>query len=287
MKGARGIMRISSFFIGITVLFAVFSSGCAHRKAANKSSLESPGASSGQYQESNLPLAEQSLSVQDENEEELYEDEDYYEDEEEILEIADPLFLWNNGMYHINDKLYFWVFKPVAQGYSAVVPEKGRILMNNFFDNIMTPIRFVNNLLQLKIKSAGNELVRFAINSTVGVVGLNDIAKKELDMKLQDEDLGQTLGSYGLGHGFYIVWPFLGPSSLRDTVGRVGDRFLNPVSYVNPTEAALGINTYETVNKISLNIGEYEDFKNAAIDPYIAIRDAYIQNRKSRVEDEE
>ncbi len=221
-----------------------------------------------------------------ETREELLEEEDFFdEEEEEFLEIADPLYLWNKGMYHFNDKFYFWLLKPLSRGYSAVVPEKGRILVNNFFENITTPIRLVNNLLQLKFKSAGVEVVRFAINSTVGIVGLNDIAKKELDMRIQDEDFGQTLGNYRIGHGFYIVWPFFGPSSVRDTVGLIGDRFLNPISYIDPTEIALGITAYETVNETSLRIGDYEDLKDAAIDPYISLRDAYIQIRKKKVDE--
>jgi phospholipid-binding lipoprotein MlaA len=207
------------------------------------------------------------------------------EGEEEVVQIADPLYPWNKTMYHFNDKLYFWLMKPVAQGYSAVVPEDIRLSVSNFFDNITTPIRFVSNLLQLKVKDAGNELFRFLYNSTAGVCGLADAAKMDFDIRKKDEDLGQTLGSYGIGHGIYLVWPFLGPSSLRDTVGRVGDRFLTPINYINPTETALGITVYDRVNETSFRIGDYEDLKKSAIDPYVSIRDAYVQHRKKKVED--
>lgn len=205
--------------------------------------------------------------------------------EEAPIQIADPLYPWNKAMYHVNDKLYFWLMKPLARGYSVVVPEDMRISVSNFFQNLTTPIRFVSSLLQLKIKKAGNELIRFLYNSTAGVCGLVDAAKEDLGIKQQDEDLGQTLGSYGIGHGFYIVWPFLGPSSARDTVGKVGDFFLDPVYYVNPTESAVGITVYEKVNETSLHIGDYEDLKKSAIDPYVSIRDAYLQHRKKQVED--
>jgi phospholipid-binding lipoprotein MlaA len=212
--------------------------------------------------------------------------EDVSEEEvEETVQIADPLYAWNKAMYHVNDKLYFWLMKPLAQGYSAVVPEDMRISVSNFFQNITTPIRFVSSLLQLKIRDAGNELLRFLYNSTAGVGGLVDAAKEDLGIKQQDEDLGQTLGSYGIGHGFYIVWPILGPSSARDTVGKVGDYFLDPVYYINPTESALGMKVYDKVNETSLHIGDYEDLKKSAIDPYISIRDAYLQHRKKQVED--
>lgn len=205
--------------------------------------------------------------------------------EEETPQIADPLYPWNKAMYHVNDKLYFWVMKPLTQGYSAVFPEDVRLSVSNFFDNIATPIRFVSSLLQFRIKDAGNELIRFLYNSTAGVCGLADVAKTDLGIRQQDEDLGQALGRYGIGHGIYLVWPFLGPSSLRDTAGRIGDRFLSPVHYVNPTETAVGITVYDRVNETSFRIGDYEDLKKSAIDPYISIRDAYLQHRKKKVED--
>jgi phospholipid-binding lipoprotein MlaA len=213
------------------------------------------------------------------------EDELTEEEEEESVEIADPLYVWNKGMYYFNDKLYFWLLKPVSQGYSAVVPEDMRISVSNFFYNLTTPIRFVSSLLQLKMKSAGNELLRFIVNTTFGVAGLGDFGRDKMDIKRHDEDLGQTFGHYGIGHGFYIVWPILGPSSLRDTVGLVGDAFLNPPYYVTPLQDSLAITASDVVNDTSLHIGDYEDIIKAAIDPYISIRDAYAQNRQKKVEE--
>jgi phospholipid-binding lipoprotein MlaA len=207
------------------------------------------------------------------------------EESEEVVQVADPLYPWNKAMYHVNDKVYFWLVKPLAQGYSTVVPEDVRLSVSNFFDNITTPIRFVSSLLQFRIRDAGNELFRFVYNSTAGVCGLVDAAKEDFGVGRQDEDLGQTLGSYGIGHGFYLVLPFLGPSSLRDTVGRIGDRFLDPVHYVNPTVTSVGISVSERVNETSFWIGDYEDLKKSAIDPYVSIRDAYLQYRKKKVED--
>jgi phospholipid-binding lipoprotein MlaA len=206
-------------------------------------------------------------------------------EEEETIEIADPLYVWNKGVYYFNDKLYFWLLKPVAQGYSAIFPEGVRFSISNFFYNLTTPVRFLNSLLQLKMKSAGNELIRFVVNSSVGVGGLGDFAKDKLDIKRHDEDLGQTFGHYGVGHGFYIMWPFIGPSSLRDTVGLIGDAFLDPVNYITPVQDSLEITASDKVNDTSLHIGDYEDFKKSAIDPYIAIRDAYVQNREKKVKE--
>ena len=211
--------------------------------------------------------------------------EEYNNEDLENNRIADPLYYWNISMYHFNDKFYFWLLKPVAQGYSAIAPEPVRIAVSNFFQNLTTPIRFVGNLLQLKLKNAGDELVRFVTNSTQGLAGFMDVAKSHYGIATHDEDIGQALGSYGIGHGFYLVWPFLGPSSLRDTAGLVGDTLLNPVTYVNPMETAIGIRAYDRVNETTFHIGDYEDMKEAAIDPYVSLRNGYVQHRKKQVKE--
>jgi phospholipid-binding lipoprotein MlaA len=218
----------------------------------------------------------------------LSEDLDFLEEEveEEIVQVADPLKPWNRAMFHFNDKLYFWFLKPVAQGYRFVMPEEIRVMAKNFFNNLAAPIRLTNSLLQGKWSQTWTEFARFFINSTVGILGFGDPASTSLPgTEPSEEDLGQTLGSYGIGNGIYIVWPFLGPSTIRDTVGWLGDRFLNPNFYVRPIELALGIRAYETVNTTSFRIGDYEDFKEAAIEPYEAFRDAYVQHRKTLVEE--
>jgi phospholipid-binding lipoprotein MlaA len=210
------------------------------------------------------------------------------EKEEEAVLMADPLRPWNKAMFLFNDKLYFWVLKPVTLGYTYIAPEPLRMILNNFFDNLKAPGRFVNNLLQLKMKAAGNESVRFVFNSTAGLGGLADAAKDLLHIQKSPADFGQTLGYYGIGHGFYLVWPMIGPSSPRDTVGYIGDRILYPLSYLSFTEISLeassAIFVIETVNETSFRIGDYEAFKEAAIDPYASLRDAYFQNRKKAVE---
>ena len=106
------------------------------------------------------------------------------------------------------------------------------------------------------------------------------MAKSRFDLDPQEEDLGQTLGFYGMGGLMYIVWPILGPSTVRDTIGMGGDTFLSPVSYISPFEVALGVSAYEQLNKTSLVLGAYEDLKAASLEPYIGVRDAYIQRRK-------
>lgn len=204
--------------------------------------------------------------------------------EEATGEIADPLEPFNRAMYHFNDKLYFWVLKPVAQGYRKVVPEDARVSVSNFFANLAFPIRFVNCLLQANFEGAAAELGRFTVNTLWGIGGFLDPASStDINLSKQDEDFGQTLGAYGLGQGFFINWPLLGPSSPRDTVGLIGDAFLTPSTYLSPWYAGAGTRVYDRVNDTSLKIGDYESLKEAAIDPYVAIRDAYVQYRLKKV----
>ncbi len=198
--------------------------------------------------------------------------------------IGDPIETWNRWMFGFNDGLYFWVLKPVASGYKAIIPEPGRIGIRNVVANIATPVRLVNCALQGKFHAAGNEINRCIINTTWGVAGIWDPAREHGKIELADEDMGQTLAVYGLDNGCYLVWPLFGPSSLRDSAGMGGDYFLDPLHYVKPAEASMGISAVNITNKTSFRIGEYEAFKDAAIDPYIAMRQAYIQYRQKQVE---
>jgi phospholipid-binding lipoprotein MlaA len=197
--------------------------------------------------------------------------------------ISDPLEPVNRVFFQFNDKLYFWILKPLATGYKAVVPEGGRVGVRNFFSNLTTPIRLVNCMLQVNFKGAANETVRLLVNTTFGLVGFLDIAKKEVNIEKSEEDFGQTLGFWGIGPAIYIDWPILGPSSLRDTAGFIGDLFLDPRTYVFNPPIFYVVRPYELVNDTSLRIGEYEDFKESAVDPYIALKDAYHQYRQNKI----
>lgn len=209
------------------------------------------------------------------------EDESYAE---ERVTIADPIEPVNRVMHQVNDKLYFWVLKPAALGYKAVVPEPARVSLKNFFFNLRYPARLVNCLLQTDFKGAASETGRFAINTIWGIGGLMDpAATGELKLEKQDTDFGETLGVYGVGHGFYIVWPFYGPSSPRDSVDIIGNQVFYPLSFLNIWYASIITKSVETINSTSLRIGEYESVIGAAIDPYVAIRDGYIQYRKKDV----
>lgn len=286
MKGWKDMTKRLSLVLAFALL-AAFSIGCAHDSALF-SSLASADTSSHQNQEIKSSAVDQTPPKQDEVGQELPDDDlDFLdeEDEEETVEVADPFYYWNKAMYHFNDKFYFWILKPVARGYKWAVPKPVRTGVRNFFHNLSFPIRFVSCILQARGKAALSEVGRFVVNSTAGVLGFGNPAKKYQKLNPSEEDLGQTFGRWGFGNGFYIVWPLLGPSTLRDSVGFVGEIFLDPVRYVDPTETSMAITAYDAVNETSFKIGDYESLKEAAIDPYVSIRDAYIQNRKKKVEE--
>jgi len=246
------------------VLLALVSAGCAVSQKAPSAATSPATTPANNYTEgpadSDFDLLEEEL-------------------ESRFVEVADPLKPWNRMMFHVNDVLYFWVVKPVAQTYRDITPEPARLGIRNFFDNAGTPARYVNCLLQGKNAAADTELRRFAINTTAGVLGFGDPALDQYGLKPVDEDLGQTLADWGLGDGFYIVWPLFGPSTARDSLGRLGDQFLSPLRYVEPMELSIGISVVGFTNASSFQIGRYEVFKAAAVDPYIAMRESYIQYR--------
>jgi phospholipid-binding lipoprotein MlaA len=211
---------------------------------------------------------------------------DPFAEDETDLQVADPIEPVNRGIFWFNDKLYFYLLKPVARAY-RVIPEPARVSVDNLFSNLASPVRFANSLLQFKLEKAGSELGRFVVNTTVGILGLFDPGKSWLGLEKSDEDFGQTLGFYGAGDGFYLVLPVFGPSSLRDGIGRVGDYFVDPVSSPyyfqlnNWEQYALG--GLETVNALSLDKDTYEGIKKDALDPYLFLRNSYIQYRQARI----
>jgi len=208
-----------------------------------------------------------------------------FEEEEVLPPIPDPIEPLNRAIFHLNDRLYFWVLKPIAQGYNKIVPERARVGVRRFFLNLGTPVRFVNSLLQFKGRPAVIELSRFIINTTIGVLGFMDPARERWNLYIHREDLGQTLGFFGAGPGFYLVLPLIGPSSIRDTTGMVGDFFLDPTVYVLSDSGVLATYAYWQINETSLEIGRYESIKEEALDPYISIRDIYHQHRERMIKE--
>ena len=293
---------------------ALFSFGCAHNTTSSLSSTAPPLLKSqlelnpeqaraaseettpeqGSSQTEDLRRGKAKEGQDAENSQEISDDDLKFEDEFDFLEeggqeaitISDPLEPINRAVFHFNDKLYFWFLKPAARGYNYVFPEELRIRVRNFFINLLFPVRFVNSILQGNIGGAAVELSRFVVNSTLGIGGLFDPSSRGLHLPMQDEDLGQTLGVYGLGNGIFITVPVLGPYTARSLVGWFGDGFLDPITwYVQPMLLSWGVKGYKKFNEVSLTLGDYEALKEAAIDPYVAIRNAYVQYRDTKVKE--
>ena len=197
--------------------------------------------------------------------------------------ISDPIEPVNRGFFWFNDKLYFWLLKPGSRAYSKVAPKPVRTSVHRFFDNTRFPSRFINNVLQGRLNGAGKETARFVVNTTIGLAGFFDPAGK-LKLKPQPADFDQTLGVYGIRPGFYLNLPFLGPSSARGGAGLAGDTLASPWTYVD-WEISIPVVSYEYLNKASLHAGEYENFKKAALDPYVALRSAYYDHRQAFIEE--
>lgn len=280
--------RIPALYFFCFILMAfVFLTPYAFGAQANPGTKETQTASSTVSEPS---PTEQSLTedpmVNQTDDAEFEKEFDFPEDEAfaSPVRVADPLEPLNRVIFQVNDKLYFWLLKPVTQGYKFVLPGDFRLIIRNFFSNVLTPVRLANCILQGKMKNAETEVARFFVNSTIGILGFGDPGKQMFNMDISDEDLGQTLGRWGFGNGFYIVWPVIGSSTLRESAGFFGDLWVNPIGYLQPAAAAVSVGAYRRLNDLSFRIGEYEAIKAAAIEPYSAVRDGYIQFRNTLVD---
>jgi len=209
-------------------------------------------------------------------------DDEFYEDTgDNQAKVGDPLESFNRAMFQVNDFSFTWMFNPLATGYSYVVPSDLRGAFGNFIENLKEPVNFLNSLLQGRFSDAGTALVRFVINSVAGVGGLGDPAGREMGLAQAKATLGQTLGVWGIGDGFYLVVPFYGATTLRNFGADLVDGLITPYYFwVDGWDAAAGIYAGKELNKLSLHLGEYEDLKAMSLDPYIAIRNGYFQYRK-------
>lgn len=222
--------------------------------------------------------------LSDEFEEEGDFDTDFMEDDNSPL-VHDPLEPMNRAFFEINDFAYEWVFSPFVDGYMYVMPHELRECFRNFFENLASPVRFLNSLLQGELKQSGVVLGRFLINSTIGVYGLVDVAFLEFEMEPQDADFGQTLGRWGVGQGVYLFWPIIGPSSTRDSLGLVVDAYTHPIPYFHESRVLdLAYYSSNKLNDLSLNRNVYDDLKKYSLDPYVASRQAYYDYRQNLVE---
>ena len=200
----------------------------------------------------------------------------------------DPLESVNRAVYKFNDVADKAVIKPVATAYKKVTPSPIRRGVSNFFNNLGSITTVLNNILQLKFANAFSEAGRFVINSTFGIAGIIDVASMD-NIPVHKEDFGQTLGHWGVGNGAYLVLPFLGPSTVRDTTGFVFDSTTSdPITYThNIGEIRLHnqLRAAQFLDKRTQLLDASDLIDDAALDPYAFMRDAYLQRRASQVQD--
>ncbi|HEY1997438.1 VacJ family lipoprotein [Paraburkholderia sp.] len=197
---------------------------------------------------------------------------------------GDPLEGLNRTVFTFNDKVDQYALKPVAKGYVWITPQPVRDSVTNFFSNIGDVYIAANNLLQLKITDGVEDIMRIVINTVFGVGGLFDVATLA-NLPKHDNDLGLTLGHYGVPSGPYLVLPLFGPSTVRDAVGSIGAYYVNPLSYIHPdglSWALYGVNLINTRANL-LNAGDV--LEGAALDKYSFVRNAYLQRRNYLLSD--
>jgi len=197
----------------------------------------------------------------------------------------DPIEGVNRKIFWFNDKVDVYVLEPTAKGWRWATPEFVRTGVGNFFNNLRFPIVTTNDLLQGKPKSAFNDFVRFATNTTLGFMGFGDPATA-IGLARHDEDFGQTLAVWGVPSGPYLVIPFLGASSVRDAGGLAVDTALSVTPFFVDGLVLFGARVVDIVNFRSTVIDEVHRAKEASVDYYSFVRDAYFQRRAALISDE-
>lgn len=191
----------------------------------------------------------------------------------------DPWESFNRPMFAFNESLDRWAIKPVAEGWDAVLPRPVQVSMDNFFDNLRFPARFVNDLLQGELDPAAVTLCRFVVNTTAGLGGFIDWGTN-MGLPKHSADFGQTLGRWGVPPGPYIVWPVFGSSNPRDTVGIAADSYLDISALFGDLATLAVARVVQTVNTRSLLLDEVDAARDASFDFYIAVRTAYFERRQ-------
>lgn len=196
-------------------------------------------------------------------------------------EPQDPLEPVNRAIFAFNDTADRYVLRPVAKGYSSVTPDFVQSGVRNFIGNLFYPVTIINQFAQGELQAGTRDMGRFLINSTVGLLGLVDVAK-HWGLAENDEDFGQTLGTWGVGEGWYLMLPFLGPSTNRDLVGRLVDGPLSPAYYIEEPEPILAVTVLDVVQTRADLLGA-DALLNEQDDRYAFLRSAYLQRRKNAV----
>ena len=196
----------------------------------------------------------------------------------------DPLEGFNRAMYAFNDGLDQVAVKPVSRAYKAVAPEPLRGMVRNFFANIDDVFNGANNMLQGKFLDGWTDWFRVVVNTTFGVLGINDVAS-DMGLEKHNEDFGQTFAVWGVGDGPYLMLPFFGPYTLRDSGGLIFDWELDPVVRARPIALRNSLIATRFVSKRTDLLDASRVMEEAALDRYTFLRDAYLQRRRSLIYD--
>ncbi len=194
----------------------------------------------------------------------------------------DPLEPFNRAMFEVNLGLDKAIIKPIAYVYKEIVPDIFRNFVRNFLDNLRSPIIFVNDLLQGEFERAGTTLIRFIMNSSFGIAGINDFAG-EVDLMKHDEDFGQTLAVAGVESGPYLMLPIFGPSNPRDGIGILVDLLLDPFRYIGNTAFGLARSGARAVDTRARRYDTINDLERTSLDFYAAVRSLHRQRRADEI----
>jgi len=188
-----------------------------------------------------------------------------------------PLIGYNRVMFAVNDRLYRYALIPAAKGYRWIAPDPVERSVARVYNNLKTPGRAFNHLLQLNPGAAKTNLFRLGINTTIGLLGLFDPANAWFDLEPAETDLDDTLAGWGAGYGVYVVWPVLGPSDVRNSLSQVGSYFLDPVIYLTENPATITIQGFEYLQDFAPDADRYSELRKQSDDPYLFFRNLYLQ----------
>ena len=256
--GSRGLAGRLVATLALLLLAAPLVHGCAERTEENVPSLESGGIPPPESRPGGWPVLPREGG------------EDVYDD---------PLEGMNRVFFYINGTLDYVLFSPLAEFYRAVVPDEGREAVSRAFTNLAEPVVAMNHLLQLEPERAGTSLGRFAVNSTIGLVGFLDMAT-DMGLPADDADFGQTLHHYGVGDGPYLVLPFFGPYSTRDAVGFSADAMMDPRTYLLEPLPRIALGLTEGIVRREELIDPIDFLSRYAVDHYVAVRAWTYQKRQ-------
>lgn len=247
----------------------------------------------------NLSLCNENVNLNQQDVEEYddeYDDSEFEDYEVETPRVDDKYEKINRKVYNFNQFFIDNIASPIGKGYKFIVPEKVRISISNFLNNIKEPLTFVNSILQFNFKNAGKSIAKMHYNLTVGFAGLFNPASKVEKVNSLEKDFGQTLAFYGVGSGPFFMVPFFGPYYIRDGVGTITDSFLNPFynednnllfndKVISGDDSVIALITIDLLDKAATVDTLNDMMLKKSLDPYILMRDSYIKTRNSKIKE--